>query len=85
MSLGVMAGFALAYPFNVWMVARNLKHGLMTERKPGSRFELKTSRGAKKEGRRPDAHGGGHGMESDATVPQLAAMSGVTLFCLSPG
>jgi manganese oxidase len=53
MSLGVMAGFALAYPFNVWMVARNLKHGLMTERKPGSRFELKTSRGAKKEGRRP--------------------------------
>lgn len=33
MSLGVIAGFALAYPSNVWMVARGLKHGLMTERK----------------------------------------------------
>ena len=40
MSLGVMAGFALAYPFNVWMVSQNLKHGLMTERLPGSRFDL---------------------------------------------
>ena len=32
MSLGVIAGFTLAYPFNVWMVDRKLKHGLMTER-----------------------------------------------------
>jgi hypothetical protein len=34
MSIGVIAGFILAYPSNVWMVARQLKHGLMTERKP---------------------------------------------------
>lgn len=40
MSLGVMAGFALAYPVNVWMVAQKMKHGLMTERKPGSRFDV---------------------------------------------
>ena len=26
------AGFAIAYPVNVWMVARGMKHGLMTER-----------------------------------------------------
>ncbi|WFP75075.1 DUF4396 domain-containing protein [Mesorhizobium sp. WSM4906] len=32
MSLGVIAGFAFAYPANVWLVARELKHGLMTER-----------------------------------------------------
>ncbi len=32
MSLGVIAGFAIAYPVNVWMVARRMKHGLMTER-----------------------------------------------------
>lgn len=32
MSLGVIAGFALAYPANVWLVARGLKHGLMTQR-----------------------------------------------------
>jgi hypothetical protein len=29
MSLGVIVGFASAYPVNVWMVSRNLKHGLM--------------------------------------------------------
>jgi manganese oxidase len=32
MSLGVVAGFAIAYPVNVWMVARGMKHGLMTDR-----------------------------------------------------
>ncbi|MDX8450930.1 DUF4396 domain-containing protein, partial [Mesorhizobium captivum] len=32
MSIGVIAGFTLAYPANVWLVARGLKHGLMTER-----------------------------------------------------
>ncbi|MCP9234086.1 multicopper oxidase domain-containing protein [Mesorhizobium sp. LMG 17147] len=32
MSIGVIAGFALAYPANVWLVARGLKHGLMTQR-----------------------------------------------------
>jgi hypothetical protein len=32
MSLGVIAGFGVAYPVNVWMVSRKMKHGLMTER-----------------------------------------------------
>src|SRR5216684_8166506 len=41
MSLGVIAGFTVAYPANVWLVARRLKHGLMTERKSGTRFDLK--------------------------------------------
>jgi len=33
MSLGVIVGFAVAYAPNVWMVAKLLKHGLMTGRK----------------------------------------------------
>ena len=40
MSLGVMVGFVTAFPFNVWMVEKRIKHGLMTERLPGSRFDL---------------------------------------------
>jgi len=32
MALGIGVGFATAYPFNVWLVAKGLKHGLMTER-----------------------------------------------------
>ena len=46
MSLGVIAGFAVAYPVNVWMVARGLKHGLMTERaKLGRASTKKPARG----------------------------------------
>ena len=36
MSLGVTAGYALCYPVNVWLVARGMKHGLMTVRPPAS-------------------------------------------------
>ena len=43
MSLGVIAGFAIAYPVNVWMVARGMKHGLMTDR--GSSNESETMAG----------------------------------------
>ncbi|VTU44454.1 DUF4396 domain-containing protein [Variovorax sp. RA8] len=43
MSLGVIAGFAVAYPVNVWMVARQMKHGLMTERKPKERSDSATA------------------------------------------
>lgn len=32
MSLGIIVGFAIAYPINVWMVALGMKHGLMTDR-----------------------------------------------------
>ncbi len=37
MSLGVIAGFALAFPVNTWLVAMKLKHGLMTERSRSGR------------------------------------------------
>jgi hypothetical protein len=38
----MIAGFTMAYPSNVWMVKRGLKHGLMTERKPGTQFALQS-------------------------------------------
>src|SRR5437867_7075761 len=56
MSLGVIAGFAIAYPVNVWMVASGLKHGLMTER-------AKTGPGAAK--KRQSSHVGGSSSKSD--------------------
>ena len=58
MSLGVIVGFAAAYPVNVWMVERKLKHGLMTERGPGSRFDLA--------GAGPEGHGAEHGRHGSA-------------------
>lgn len=81
MSIGVMAGFILAYPFNIWMVKRQLKHGLMTERPKGSKFDVAKAKGASK---KHEGHAG-HGMMSDATVPQLSSMAGVTLFLLISG
>ena len=44
MSFGVIVGFFVAYPSNVWMVARSLKHGLMTERKARTRFATPNAR-----------------------------------------
>ena len=113
MSLGVMAGFALAYPFNVWMVAAGLKHGLMTERKPGTKFDVVRFEEVPAQERAIPAEGhrsrtrhaqkgdhvnqehtghGGHGngahgqqMKHDATMPQLAAVAGVTTLMLLIG
>ena len=71
MSLGVVVGYAAAYPVNVWLVSRNLKHGLVTERPSGSRFDLATIRGQAA----PPAEAQTLQPESPPTVP--AAPSGM--------
>ena len=64
MSLGVIAGFAIAYPVNVWMVARGMKHGLMTERAENDTGEMAGMEGmegmdhANMKGTKPIAAGG---------------------------
>jgi FtsP/CotA-like multicopper oxidase with cupredoxin domain len=81
MSLGVIVGFSVAYPANVWMVIRRLKHGLMTVR--GSHHHSdKADKHALHE-----MHGGtsGHAMATDVTRPQLFAMAGVSLFAVLLG
>ena len=35
MSVGLLVGFAIAYPMNWWLVANHLKHGMMTVRPKG--------------------------------------------------
>ncbi len=57
MSLGVIAGFALAYPVNVWMVAKGLKHGLMTQRDAQASGHPHHSHPSSD---KPSANGGGH-------------------------
>lgn len=90
MSLGVIAGFTLAYPSNAWLVIRNLKHGLMTERPKGSRFDIHATMAASKDDAKKQKHSGhaarrGHGMPSDATLPQVLALSCVSLLALATG
>jgi manganese oxidase len=65
MSLGVIVGFATAYPVNVWMVSKNLKHGLMHVEVPsGSVLEPGTPAEPAPAGAAAPAHGshgGPHG------------------------
>jgi FtsP/CotA-like multicopper oxidase with cupredoxin domain len=94
MSLGVMVGFTTAYPFNVWMVKKKLKHGLMTKRS-GEKAAMKghdmsqmeereDHQKARDKGGDQKSHGG-HQMMGDATTPQLAALAGVASFLLVCG
>jgi Domain of unknown function (DUF4396)/Multicopper oxidase len=98
MSLGVIVGFVVAYPANVWMVKRGLKHGLMTERerKKLQAMRAKAHHSTAPASSAPHPHGhhsahasagahGGHQMKSDATVPQLAAVGGVSFLILLLG
>jgi FtsP/CotA-like multicopper oxidase with cupredoxin domain len=83
MSLGVIAGFTLAYPANVWLVIRKLKHGLMTERKKGSKFDL-----PRKHTDAQHVHDAGHAAHSmggDTTISQLAAVGGISVLALALG
>jgi FtsP/CotA-like multicopper oxidase with cupredoxin domain len=72
MSLGVIIGFATAYPVNVWMVGRNMKHGLMTSRPHADETDTTEHEHG---GRRP----AGHGMRWDVTRPQLSAVALLTV------
>ena len=98
MSLGVIAGFTMAYPANVWMVKNALKHGLMTERKPGTKSDpqAKPSNDAEKKplekagheqhGQSAGGHAeGSHEIKSDTTTAQVAAVAGVSLLALAIG
>jgi len=114
MSFGVIGGFFLAYPANVWMVARGMKHGLMTARgtsdtaedamnarhskhanhtkKPAQSSDhsmpMKAMKGMKaKKGMEAmkDMKGRSNAMKSDATMPQIVAMGGVSLLTLMIG
>jgi FtsP/CotA-like multicopper oxidase with cupredoxin domain len=82
MSLGVIVGFAFAFPANVWMVMRKLKHGLMTER-----VGARTARaGAPQHSRRRGGHAdAGHPMVPETTRPQLSAVTGITVLFLLTG
>jgi FtsP/CotA-like multicopper oxidase with cupredoxin domain len=77
MSLGVTAGFVVAYPINVWLVAKGLKHGLMTVRAG----EPKGSHASEHAGH--DMHDMG-GMQV-VTRTQLAALTACSLLALAAG
>jgi len=91
MSLGVIAGFILAYPFNIWMVQQNLKHGLMTERRPSGGHSPDSHIHHARKASSHEARGEEkpshqmHGMKGRTTRMQLATMAGTTFLLLAAG
>jgi FtsP/CotA-like multicopper oxidase with cupredoxin domain len=84
MSLGVIVGFVVAYPANVWMVGKGIKHGLMTERPPGSRFaDEAPKKGSEQAGQSGSKEG--KPRRDEPTTPQLAAVGLVSVVALATG
>ena len=88
MSLGIIAGFAIAYPVNVWMVARGLKHGLMTERGGGTGKSVpaKSARkaAAKSTGKAAVGARAGHSMAEGSAMPGMNHGSGMKMVAATP-
>jgi FtsP/CotA-like multicopper oxidase with cupredoxin domain len=91
MSLGVVAGFFVAYPINVWLVARGMKHGLMTVREGGEATDHARHGGDNphQAGEAGDATGAHAKKRPEVlaypTRTQLAALTGCTLLLLLAG
>lgn len=81
MSLATLAGAVLAYPVNVWLVARGLKHGMGTERAlgRGGRAVAKPARPA--EAGQVPAHAG----RPPASAGEIAAVILLTVGMLVAG
>lgn len=91
MSVGVAAGFALAYPANVWLVRKGLKHGLMTRRKEAAKEAMQSGHEMPAEHSMPAAEPSHSGMAmgeetgSRVTRTQLVAVAGVATLALVVG
>jgi hypothetical protein len=95
MSMALMVGFVVAYPMNWWLVAKGLKHGMMTVRPRAEKKEAPMTTAAPQEhaagheaeraGGQDTGHGAGHGPPpSTAEIAGMAALS-VVLFGLGIG
>ena len=78
MSLGIIAGFAIAYPVNVWMVARGMKHGLMTDRgEQGRGAGKKAGKTAPKKETKPAGKTAATSSGSDPGMKGMKGMAGM--------
>jgi len=69
MSFGIAAGFVLAYPVNVWMVKKGLKHGLMTVRPQPASHPQEHDAHAQHNPQPPEAHAGHDQAAGGASSP----------------
>jgi FtsP/CotA-like multicopper oxidase with cupredoxin domain len=87
MSLGITVGFMIAYPVNVWLVSKGMKHGLMTVRGTApaardSQIHLHDHHAADRGMQHHEMH---ENSAEPVTRPQIVALTGFTLFALLAG
>jgi Domain of unknown function (DUF4396) len=77
-SMALLSGFVLAYPVNWWLVARGLKHGMITVRAPGSE-----PRAPKADSPHPSGHAvhPGGSLPAQKEIPRLEG-SFITVFSI---
>lgn len=81
MSMALLVGFVVAYPMNWWLVARHMKHGMMTVR---ARDDAATAPAAKTAGHDAAGHGkaSAHAQSGAPPVSPLA-LAGMTTFSVA--
>jgi len=87
MSLGITVGFMIAYPVNVWLVAKGMKHGLMTVRVTDHQDPNHAHSRGQHDGKNVGMqHEESHEDRAErVTRPQIVALAGFTLFALLAG
>lgn len=78
MSLATLAGFAAAYPVNIWLVAVGLKHGMGTVRvlaRGGHTLDAERERIATVAGEKPAPTAATHGASTISHVPAPARLA----------
>jgi Domain of unknown function (DUF4396) len=92
MSMALLTGFIVAYPMNWWLVANNLKHGMMTVRRADARAPAgahvdagHAAMGAAAHVGRGDAAASGTDHGRPAPVPPVPVMALVSFLALAVG
>jgi hypothetical protein len=82
MSMALVVGFAVAYPINWWLVANNLKHGMITVRPEGEKSQPVSSGPVPTASTSGSSHGG-HPPAPRVTAPVQAGMAVFTTVLLA--
>jgi hypothetical protein len=83
MSIALLTGFVVAYPINWWLVAKGLKHGMMTVRGPvdASAASMQPEASHQPAGGSPDEDHVGHAKTSGSEIVWMAVLS-VAVFAI---
>ncbi len=83
MSMALLVGFLAAFPVNWWLVARGLKHGMMTVRPPGAVGEAHAP--AAREGAGAGHGGHGAGNSDTASTGEIALVTLISFLFFALG